>query len=551
MAITRATVRDINLKKEYAALVHEGEKAGGAQVMIQGAPMGDDISFAFNMPKGEFTGPEISESMRVALYGQRFANMTADERRTFLFELTKCKRNAEAVKARMLAPQWACQAAKIDAVLPLLRTGFPSVCDHAKSKATEAKGAWRQLTGETYGAVKAASWVADIPEKAEGDAVALAEQVAGLDKIIATQNESLGAIKSIARTAQDAATKRASLAEAAGKVPNLADQLERAKAERDEYLPKVESLRQRAAGKARVGLVHDMAIYLDGQIDRSEVSDGQQLLARYEKEHGALSDVAKIDTEAQAALPEHEEGLRVLENRAKNLQRDLEAAMQAKAQYDALEPAGEALDASAELAEVEGLLATAKADRQRIENQRLDIVAADRKRAEAKAKTDAALAHHTDVAEWTKVADSLAPDGIPSEILAEALTPVNATLAQAAVDAEWMKVEIGADMAITADGRPYQLLSESEQWRADAMIAQVVAELSGLKILMLDRVDVLDLPGRAQLFNWMDTLAELDLVDTVLLFATLKELPTGLGESVQCHWVENGTIAGQRQQEAA
>ena len=75
------------------------------------------------------------------------------------------------------------------------------------------------------------------------------------------------------------------------------------------------------------------------------------------------------------------------------------------------------------------------------------------------------------------------------------------------------------------------------------MIAQVVAEISGLKILMLDRVDVLDLPGRAQLLDWLDVLAFEGVIDTALLFATLKALPEGLPDTISSYWVEGGTIA--------
>jgi energy-coupling factor transporter ATP-binding protein EcfA2 len=557
MAITRDTVRDINLKKDYAWLVLEGEKAGGAQVMVQGAPMDDDTSFAFNLPKGEFTGPEINDSMRVALYGQRFAGMKPDDRRTFLFELTKCKRNGEAVKARMLAKKWACQEAKIDAVLPLLRTGFPSVCDHAKSKATEAKGAWRQLTGETYGAVKAESWAVEAGELPPGDVAALADQVAGIDRNLSTMNESMGAIKQAAHASRDNAARRASLADAAGKVPGLAEQLERAKEELGEYMLKVSALRVRAAGTARVGLVHDMASHiqftvagLESEADKNgAVKQAFDFLSRYEKEHGAMG--AKIDAEAQAELPAHEQGLVVMQNRVRNLQRDLDSATQAKGQFDALAPAGDAVDASAEITEVEEMLKTARADRQAAANKALDIVAATTARAAAATKTAQALAHHNDVTAWTKVADALAPDGIPAEMLLAALEPVNAALEQAAIDTEWMQVVIAPDMTITAKGRPYQLLSESEQWRTDAMIAQVVSELSGLRILMLDRFDVLDLPGRAQCLEWLDSLAFNDVVDTVLLFGTLKTLPTDLADTITAYWVEGGTIGGAQQQAAA
>jgi hypothetical protein len=542
MAITQDTVRDVTTKKTYGMLVHEGATAGGAVVTI-GGDAGE--SFAFNMPKGEFVGPEISEPMRVALYGQRFAKMTADERRTFLFGLTGLKPKADNVKARMLAR--GCQEVKVDAVLPLLRTGFPGVCEHAKGKATEAKGAWRQLTGETYGAVKAQSWEAPVPDLPPGDVQKLADQVAGIDRNIALLNENLGRIKSVAIEAQKAAQRRDALADSAGKVASLTEQLDRARAELAEYQPKVEDLRKRASGTVRVGLVHDMAKFIDtlqlaGKDKTAEKATQQaKLLAAYTAEHGKL-DAGQPDPEAVAALAEHERGLQVVQNRVKNLQRDLDAATQAKGQFDALAPAAEVVDASAEIAEVEGLLAKAKEDRQTAENKRLNITAAQQARDAAEKKTRGAAAHHVDVEEWTKVADALAPQGIPNEMLLEALAPVNLLLKQASVDTEWMAAQIEPDMAITANGRPYQLLSESEQWRVDAMVAQVVAEISGLKVLMLDRVDVLDLPGRAQLLDWMDVLAFEGVIDTALLFGTFKALPTGLADTITAFWVENGGI---------
>jgi hypothetical protein len=547
MAITQDQVRQVTLKKNAQQLVHDGAKAGGAQITVD-----DDVFFAFNMPDFKFTGPEITEAMRVALHGQRFATMTADERRTFLFDLTKIKPTAATVKARMLSKKWACDETKIDAVLPLLRTGFPTVCDHAKSKATEAKGAWRALTGETYGAVKAAAWEAPVPDAIEGDTIELLAKVDGIDKNIAKRNEALGSIKAAQRAAVDNLERRTSLQSSAGKVPSLIDQLERANADLLEYEPKVVALRARAGGKARVGLVHDMAVFISSLVPASadQTTEIEALMFSYEREHGELGD-GKVDAEAQASLPAHEDGLRVMQSRIKNLQRDLDSAKQAKGQYDALEAPAGAVDARDEIAEIEAFIAKAKADRVKVENQRLDIEASMRTRAAAETKTASAAKHHADVLAWTQVADALAPDGIPAEMLKAALAPVNGVLLQASIDTEWMAVVISDDMSITAAGRPYHLLSESEQWRSDAMIAQAVSEISGLKILMLDRVDVLDLPGRVELLNWVEMLADNDLIDTALLFATLKAMPTDLGDIITPYWVEGGLIAGAREQAAA
>lgn len=546
LAIAQETARGVTLKKDYAALVSDGAKMGGAQVVMSNDA---DQTFAFSMPTGKFSGPEISESMRVSLNGQRFAGMTADERRTFLFELTKCKPKTEAVRARML--ELKCDPVKVEAVLPLLRTGFPSVCDHAKENATKAKGAWRGITGETWGAVKAPEWKAAVPPAAEGDVDQLKASLADIESNIATMNEALGKIKATQKTAVDNALKRATLDGTAKKVPDLTEQLTLANAELAKFEPTVIAMRERAGGTARIGLVHDMAEFVnDLKVADSATAVRQSiLLAKYSKEYGQIG--AKSDPEAQASLPKHEKGLLVMQNRVKNLQRDLDSAKAAKAQYDALEPAADVTDASAEIDEVTALIVKSTGDKNQLQNHIVAIEAVERNRAAAEKKTADALAHHNDVMAWGVVADALAPDGIPAEILAQALHPVNSTLEQAALGTDWAKVVIGADMAITAGGRPYNLLSESEQWRTDAMIAQTVSEISGLKIVMLDRVDVLDLKGRAQLLDWLDVLAMNDLLDTALLFATLKAPPQGLADTVQVHWVENGVIAGADQLAAA
>jgi hypothetical protein len=131
-------------------------------------------------------------------------------------------------------------------------------------------------------------------------------------------------------------------------------------------------------------------------------------------------------------------------------------------------------------------------------------------------------------------------------MLAEALDPINKRLEHSALMAVWSAVKIGADMAITADARAYALLSESEKWRADAMIAEAVSFISGIRTLVLDRFDVLDLPGRADLIEWLDVLAQDGEIDTALIFGTLKALPAQLPETFGAFWIENG-VAGKMQ----
>lgn len=74
------------------------------------------------------------------------------------------------------------------------------------------------------------------------------------------------------------------------------------------------------------------------------------------------------------------------------------------------------------------------------------------------------------------------------------------------------------------------------------MLAEAISHLSGLKLLVLDRVDVLDLKGRADLFAWLEVLVDEQELETALLFATLKALPAGLPACVASHWLQDGQV---------
>lgn len=74
------------------------------------------------------------------------------------------------------------------------------------------------------------------------------------------------------------------------------------------------------------------------------------------------------------------------------------------------------------------------------------------------------------------------------------------------------------------------------------MIAEAIAHLSGLRLLVLDRFDVLDLTGRQDLLYWLNGLAITGSLDTALLFGTLKSIPASLPPSMTAHWIEDGVV---------
>lgn len=81
----------------------------------------------------------------------------------------------------------------------------------------------------------------------------------------------------------------------------------------------------------------------------------------------------------------------------------------------------------------------------------------------------------------------------------------------------------------------------------DPLLAEAIAFLSGTRLLVLDRFDVLDLQGRGDLLAWLDILASDGEIDTALIFGTLKAAPSNLPETVAAHWIENGVLGQLRE----
>lgn len=162
-----------------------------------------------------------------------------------------------------------------------------------------------------------------------------------------------------------------------------------------------------------------------------------------------------------------------------------------------------------------------------------------------------AALYHQEVLAWSAIGDALSRDGIPGEILAEALQPVNDKLADLTDLGGWRVPEIGADMVITFGGRAYRLLSESERWRVDALVSAALAEISGLRCLILDRFDCLDLPGRSDALGLVDSLVADGRRDTVLVLGTLKAAPAAPSDAFTVHWIEQGHVGQAKLKEAA
>ncbi|MBR8434855.1 AAA family ATPase [Burkholderia cenocepacia] len=532
MALTGDTVR-VTLKKEYGSLITEGSEAG--QIVVACGEQANSVM----LPGGKLKR-ELADDPRLSLVldAQRFAQLDAAARRAFLYELMGVKIGAQEIRARLVdkltSPSRVIKLAvdtQLEAITPMLRAGFEAAQKEAADRARGAKQAWRATTGETYGSQKAADWR---PAAVSFDAAALRKlegERESLEGEIGELQRQIGAAEAGEAAARARATQIAALRDKAAGYAKAAELVQLADDQVAEFLPKVEALRVRA-GAAPAGI--ECACPECGALLRFL--------------NGALAAAAAAgarDEDAIAKLPEYERSLTVLQNAARNRRTELEAADAAAKQLKDLERETSADGGHSSSEAIDVARRELGALMQRRKQLDTDIAAArdaERRAAAAIEITGKAFALYQDVAAWEAIADALEPNGIPADLLREALTPMNERLTALAELSEWADVTITPDMEILANGRAYALLSESERWRVDAHIAAAISHFSGLKLLVLDRADVLVGPERDRLLYWLDDLAYTGQIDTALVFMSLKAAPAGLPDGIEAFWVEDGQV---------
>lgn len=533
MALTGdIAARGVAQKKDLQALVHDGAKSGSCEIAVDGKTAFILLPSGKSTPSTDWAPPP---ALPYVLDAQRFASLEPNMRRSFLFGLMGLRITPEVVLERLTKRGVDADKAKL--VLPYLRAGFVDACKEAKTKATEAKGAWRALTGETYGSVKAGTWAAEKPEVDAGALATTTEKIESLDSQLADANQQLG-------------------------------RLQGALAAHKQRLGKVEALEAKIEGKERATVKLAK--------DESDLADWEAKVAGAQGEHspagipcpccavllklvdGALVEAGPSTVNPEAAnLAKYTEARDLMKKSVINDQRALAEITTAETELQAIQGDESEVPKPSDIEEAQIALHSLKERRTTNANLLEKMRTDQRAAAAADVSTKKAAEHHATVVAWDAIADALAPDGIPGDMLNEALEPFNHRLDQAAVDCEWPAPFINPDMSIVlacetnTAGRPYPLLSESEKWRVDAMLAEAISFLSGVKLMVLDRFDVLDLQGRADLLAWLDVLASTGDVDTVLLFGTLKQPPVKLPSTAAAVWIEAGVAQLAEQLQAA
>ncbi|WYX32161.1 AAA family ATPase [Achromobacter denitrificans] len=545
------TPERVGLKKEFGALITDGAKVGAVALDL------DDGTVGISLPKGTQSGEALvpqSPALPFVLAPDRFAAAKPDERRTLLFALTGTNVKADEIERRLLVR--GCSPLLVPSIKPILRGGFGAGAEYAKQQATEAKGAWKAATGEQWGSQKAEGWAADVPHFDQAALVGERAALATVEAKIEQATTAQGALQQKATHYADWQHQHSARQAQASKLPALRQKLEYDLEEHGKLIQRVDALQAKAGTGPREGLVHELARCLDDAYNEEKVNAALpgpldmrilKVLDAYEAQYGKLD--ATGDAEASAALPKAIEARDLMARSVENDRRDIAAAEAAaeqlggNSQPEAIAPA----DVEAARAKVTALRAEQKTVNERVQA----LLNAKQAATSAAERTASAARYHRDVLDWLAIGDALSPDGIPGEILAEALQPFNAKLAELAELAGWLAPAVSGDMTITWGGRPYRLLSESERWRVDALIGAALAEISGLRCLVLDRFDCLDLPGRGDALGLLDALGADGHLDTILVLGTLKAAPAAPSDAFTTFWIENGTTEQQQLRAAA
>lgn len=529
--------RRVAQKQHIGQLITEGAKKGEARVEWLDAAYEVQVC-GVALPTGKGSALTDSPFLPYVLDAGLFASLDAKERRRVLFDLSGASTSPNQIAERLVAKGHA--AALVEKVKPLLRSGFRAAVEQAKAYASESRGAWKAITGENYGSEKAVDWAPELLATVvtEDQVAEAGKNLQLLEDDLAEAQQALGASKQARQAADGRAQRIAKLRELVDLEPRRRNKLTTDEQNQDEWSEKV-----MAAELASSGSVPHQPLtcpHCQGAVD---LQAGTLVV------HQPPEQIA--DAEAARRLPEYREYLASAQRAVANSQRDLDECLAAAEQIKALEaesveaPSAEAI-ANREQA-INELRQARDASRAKLVALQEALEAATQREASI-AKAQAA---HQDVVAWTGMADALSPTGIPAEILADAIGPVNELLQRLSGTAGWSPVQISADIDVTFGGRLYGLLSESERWRCDATIALAIATISGLRLVLLDRLDVLDLPSRNQAIALMRAMTSDREIDSVVVAGTLKEPMAKTPEWLQAVWIESGHIAGHEHQAAA
>lgn len=386
------------------------------------------------------------------------------------------------------------------------QVGWDDAHRGAKDFGTKAKGKWEQITGEAFGAVKAQGWRSRLlPEDATVDDLkaAVAKAQAAYDKVVGD-----AALDDAERQQLQQLVDGATLLKSEAQV--AAEDMQAKAGQIDAARDALQALPQPGAMRRALTCVH-----CQGQLELQ----GQQLVAFVQTVDPTENQRRQeaID-KARALLTKLQDEHRAMAGRQHQREADLQQAQRAAARLAAFEGKG---------------TSTAAIEQARYELEAAqDVVAAWHNTQEAARCADT-------IAKNIAICAALDFGGVRKAVLERALGAFNAELMHLCALAMWDAVSIGEDMTVSYGGRPYALLSASQQFRARVILQVAMARIDKSAAVVIDAADILDRAGRNGLFALLRSVGIPALVTSTA--NAPDEVPrlaaAGIGRS---YWIDNG-----------
>lgn len=387
--------------------------------------------------------------------------------------------------------------------------GWDAAHARAKDKGTRTKGAWEGVTGERYGAARAAAWQAkDTPASVDGLDQLLEEQEGALEAAIAGQAVGRAEVEAL-QASVDAGKQAAEEAETLKIELDAARKHERDLAEQRKALPEpLESEEGMPCPHCSKPVVFDAGALRKPGKGHSPAKNAERREKIAATAHG-LEVASRRTAEINSKL--------VLANSKAEIGRRAEARLQQ-------------MDLDKEGTTPEQVQAAREA------------VAETRRQINAVARNAEAAGHAEKIEQIGRLVEILAPTGLRQAAMSEAIGTLNADLADICQDGEWPAVQVEPDARITVGGRPFALVAESEQFRAKVALQVAIAERDGSDALVIDAADILDRKGRNGLLSILRTTGIPALV--TMTFSDRTDVPNLAGAEIgDSYWIGGGYAA--------
>lgn len=522
-------LRRVSLKSDRPELITEGQEKGEVALTCDGVRVVRSVNTGKlietnALPLGDGA---TREAVPFCLDATLFARSTPEVRRDLLMRLPglNVQLTPQRLKDELIKRGHTKELVKL-----LPDDSMATWEKFATTKTSEARGEWKGITGETYGAQKAKGWAAPMAQQI--DQATIDEKRAETERLTAD----LQALNRRVGAATAAAEARTKVAEERSRLQPLVDNIDLVRATLAQANVNLDDARNRRDAARN----HSQAVAARGQftaavcphcVGKVWVGPDGALTARKD-------DPPKTDANAGAVLKNLDAEVRQIEAARDQAHRDLAAAEHAATRLDELQTPStdDGIDPSAidaQIGDKREALKQANAALQALETTRQEWELSR----DATAKAQAA---HTAVEAWTKITTAVSPNGVAAELLAAGMEPLTKTLRAWADATGWPQVTVDANMRIRGGNRLYDLMSESERWRTDAMITVTIAILSKVRFVLLDRLDVLSVQThRGCAMGWLYELAQGGTLDTVIVCATLKEPPPA-PPGMAVHWIGQG-----------